>query len=111
MEWDKKSVLLLVDKFRERYYEMKKERNTDRLNFSAIWNRYLSSYGITLLQSPTRSKFRSDMPALFGRLMEMVNYENELVRDALIIMNPDRNSQYLIVPRETAQKILVLGLI
>jgi hypothetical protein len=111
MEWDRKSLLMLTDKFRERYYEMRKERPTDRRNFSVIWNRYLSSYGITLLQSPTKSKFRSDIPALLGRVMEVINYENDLVRDALIIGNPDRNSQYLLVPREAAQKILILGMI
>lgn len=111
MEWDKKSMLLLGDKLRERYYEMKKEKSTDRKNFSVIWNRYLSSYGVTLLQSPSKSKFKSDIPALLGRIMEIVNYENDLLRDALIIGNPDRAHQYLIVPREVAQKILVLGMI
>lgn len=111
MEWDRKAVLMFYEKIRERHGEMKKERRTDRRNFSTIWNHYLSGYGITLLQAPSKSKFRSDMPSLFLRMMEVVNYENERVRDALIISNPDRAMQYLLVPREVAEKILILGMI
>lgn len=111
MEWDRNAVATLYDRLRERRLEMKKERPTDRRNFSALWNRYLEGYGIVLLQSPAKSRFQSTIPALFGRLMDLINYENGLVRDALVVANPDRPHQYLVVPREAAEKILVLGMI
>lgn len=91
---------------------MQKERRTDRRNFSAVWNRYLETYGVSLLRTPESKKgFRSGPLMMFNLLVDLVNHDNEKVADALMIPNPDRINQYLLVPRESAQKILVLGMI
>lgn len=111
MDWNKKSVERVGILFSERWSAMRGERRTDRRNFSAIWNKYLEGYGVTLLVPPKDSKPYGHPTLLLRRLMDLINLQNERVSDALIVPNPDRHGQYLLVPREVAQKILVLGMI
>ncbi len=49
--------------------------------------------------------------ALFNNLLNLINYNNEMVADSVIIDNPDRLGQYILLKREMAEKILLLGMI
>lgn len=111
MEWDKKKVDLVYSGFLWRYASMKREARTDRRNFSAIWNKYLDGYGVTLLVPPGDPKNNGNPHLLLRMLIGVINEQNERVSDAILIGNPDRQNQYLLVPRDVAQKILVLGMI
>lgn len=109
MDWDNKALVRLYGLFRERHDQMRSEKNTDRKNLSAIWNSYLSTYGVTILRSDKKQVMvHADV---LKTLVDIINRRNEIVSDALVIINPDRPNQYLIVPRESAQKIVVLGMI
>lgn len=111
MEWDKKSVGLLSAAIRDAYNSRKMQARTDRMNFSAIWNKKLSEIGVTVLRAANPVTPRAGLVApMFQELVETVNYRNALVCDALMVPNPDRAHQFLLVPREVASKILVLGL-
>jgi len=109
MEWDKNALVRLYGLFHERHERMRSERKTDRKNLSALWNSYLSTYGVTLLRSDKKEVLVHG--EILRTLMDIINHRNDLVADALVIRNPDRPHQYLIVPRESAQKIIVLGMI
>jgi hypothetical protein len=109
MEWDEKALIRLYGLFQERHERMKSERRTDRKNLSALWNSYLSTYGVTLLRSDKKEVVVQG--EILKTLMDIINHRNELVAEALVIRNPDRPLQYIIVPRESAQKIIVLGMI
>ena len=108
MEWDNKALVRLYGLFHERHDRMRSEKRTDRKNLSVIWNSYLSTYGVTLLRSEKKVLSQGD---ILKKIVDIINHRNEVVSDALVILNPDRTNQYLIVPRESAQKIMVLGMI
>jgi hypothetical protein len=112
MDWNQQSVAELSNTVRRRHAEMQRERNTDRRNFSVIWNKYLTIYGAVVL-GVGRKDVKHDLPssALFNNLLHLINYNNEMVADALIIDNPDRLGQYIVIKREMAEKILVLGMV
>ncbi len=106
MEWSRESIVQL-----EMIIGMK-EKNTDRRNFSVIWNKYLTIYGATVL-GIHRKDVKHTVPsvALFNNLLNLINYNNEMVADSVIIDNPDRLGQYILLKREMAEKILLLGMI
>lgn len=111
MDWDKKTVEALQDLFSEKYMEMRSERKTDRRNFSAIWNKYLEGYGAEVLHNFQSRGTKNHVLFSLMNLMDLVNYRNEVVSDALIIKNPDRDGQYILVPRGMAARIMVLGML
>jgi hypothetical protein len=112
MEWNQQSVEDLKKIVRSRHREMQEDKGTDRRNFSVIWNRYLGAYGATVL-GISRRDVKHNVPsvALMSKLLNLINYNNEMVADALVIDNPDRLGQYILLKREMAEKILVLGMI
>lgn len=112
MEWDQKGIEEISRLLRVKHREMLEGHKTDRRNFSAIWNRYLGVYGVTLL-GVGRKDVKENAPsmALFINLVNMVNQRNDLVADALILDNPDRIGQFIVIKREMAEKILILGLV
>lgn len=114
-EWSAKANDDLYRLFRDKYRAMKEERRTDRRNFSAVWNKYLSSYSVTVLRDE-RASFPKNrrLPvyyASFLNLMDIVNYDNGSVAGRVMILNPDRQGQFLLVPREVAERVLFLGMI
>jgi hypothetical protein len=44
-------------------------------------------------------------------LIDMVNFRNGDISDALVIDNPDRPGQYILVQRDMAERIFVLGML
>jgi len=114
MDWDKKQVAELRVLFLRKHAEMRLRHKTDRRNFSAIWNRYLKNYGVKLLCDGSRggsSSIATRAGTLLNNLIELVNYSNEDVSGALLLDNPDRPGQYLIVQRDIAERIMVLGML
>lgn len=112
MEWDQKGIDELSRLLRRRHRQMQEEHKTDRRNLSAIWNRYLGVYGASLL-GVGRKDLKDNAPnmALFVNLVNIVNHNNDLIADSLILDNPDRIGQYIIMKRDMAEKILILGLV
>lgn len=111
MEWNKKSVESLEDLFLKKYFEMKEGSRTDRRNFSARWNKYLKGYEAEILHNFRLKGDRNGVSFTLGNLLDLVNYRNDVVSDALVIRNPDRIGQYILVPRGMAAKIMVLGML
>jgi hypothetical protein len=112
MEWSRESIVQLEMIIGMKHREMREEKNTDRRNFSVIWNKYLTIYGATVL-GIHRKDVKHTVPsvALFNNLLNLINYNNEMVADSVIIDNPDRLGQYILLKREMAEKILLLGMI
>jgi len=116
MDWDKKSLSELVGLFRKKHYHMRAELKTDRRNFSAIWNRYLENYGVILISDLTKSNkpYRNrylQTDRMLLNLIDMVNLRNGDISDALVLDNPDRPGQYILVQRDMAERIFVLGML
>lgn len=111
MEWNKKSVEHLQDIFSKKYAEMKQGNKTDRRNFSARWNKYLKGYGAEILHNFRGKGDNNHVTFTLFNLVDLVNYRNEVVSDALVIRNPDRMGQYILVPRGMAARIMVLGML
>lgn len=113
MDWDEKSVENLGGIFRRKYLEMKNSSPTDRRNFSAVWNKYLrDKYGATVLFNFHESaSWKVDIGHAFRNILNTINFDNRAVADALVIPNPDREGQFILVPREMASRIIVLGML
>lgn len=111
MEWNKQAISVLTDMVTKKWHDFNRETKTDRRNLSAIWNKYLNELGITLIREINTPDHKINTVGTMKMLLDTINYQNEKVSDAIIIGNPDRRSQFLLIPRETAARILVLGMI
>jgi hypothetical protein len=115
MEWNRETILRLSSLFLEKYNSMRGEVRTDRANMSALWNKYLKGYDIRVIRNQGHNR-KLAQGSQFGahhvvtNLINVINFHNEDVSDALIIDNPDRIGQYMLVPRGKAELILVLGM-
>ena len=110
MEWDTFSIIELKKVLYAKHREMRDSHKTDRRNFSAIWNRYLGVYGAVVLGIRKKDVVNNaSSHALLRNLIGIINDRNDLVAGALMIENPDRLGQFILIPRESAEKILVLG--
>lgn len=111
MEWDKKAISVLTDMVTKKWTEIGLSHKTDRRNRSAIWNKYLDEMGISLVRQTRYPDHKMSMAIMMQLVLDTINHQNEKVSDAIIIGNPDRRGQFLLVPREVASRILVLGMI
>jgi hypothetical protein len=115
MEWNQDTIHRLSNAFMEKYKSMIMGTRTDRANMSAIWNKYLKGYDIRVIRNHALNR-KGKLGAQLGTnyvvidLIRVINFHNEDVADALIIDNPDRIGQYMLVPRAKAEMILVLGM-
>jgi hypothetical protein len=105
MEWNRENLRLLEKAFLARWFRLKGENRTDRKNLSEIWNRKLRLLGISVL----RPKGKAESVGV-NDFVELLNFRNEQTADILCVSNPDRLGQFLIVPRDMASKILMLGM-
>lgn len=115
MEWNRETIQRLSSLFVEKYNSMKGEICTDRANMSALWNKYLKGYDIRVIRNHGHNRKDrlynlSNTHHVVSNLINVINFHNECVADALIIDNPDRIGQYILVPRSKAELILVLGM-
>lgn len=111
MEWDQKAIENLSSLFQQKYAEMKGAKKTDRRNFSAVWNKYLQGYGATVVFNFSNKDGKCHAIYTLQRILNLINRDNSKVSDALVISNPDRAGQFILVPREMASRIIVLGML
>lgn len=132
MVWDSTAISKLNELVFARHREFVLEQKTDRKNASALWNKYLKSYDVQLIKgvvkSPKRTiqralrntsvKYRLDgalydvsLPQMLREIIDLVNYRNDDVAGGLVVPNPDRSGQYILISREIAERILVFGMI
>jgi hypothetical protein len=115
MDWNKTSLDRLSLLFLDKHYKMGLELRTDRKNLSEHWNRHVEKhFGITIIRDIVHPKLNknnlSKSFSILNQLFELINFKNDLVKDAVIIKNPDRHGQYLVVPGDVAERILVFGM-
>lgn len=111
---DKDIVPSLERLFLERWQSMRISSKTDRRNLSAKWNRYLGNYGAEVLHNfRGRRTKESDAHVrhAFMNLVEIINRRNDRVAGSVVIKNPDRAGQFIILPRDMGERILVLGML
>jgi hypothetical protein len=125
MVWDSTAISKLNELVFARHRKFVLEQKTDRKNASALWNKYLKSYDVQLIKgvvkSPKRTiqralrntsvKYDVSLPQMLREIIDLVNYKNEDVSGGLVIPNPDRSGQYILISREIAERILVFGMI
>lgn len=117
MNWDDSAIEKLSAVFQEKYAQMfAPPNNTDRKNRSAVWNKYVKNYDIKIVRNDVPGKSKaSQVPRpsdiIIRNLIDFVNFKNESVANSLIIRNPDRYGQYILIPRDMAERILVIGMI
>lgn len=118
---------LLKDKWVEIRVRLHKESRGDPANISASWNAYIKGLGGMVvrgkgithrtvkrivggkLENQSRRK-DADPDAIFRELRDLLNFNNDLVSGKVMIANPDRFGQWLLVPSDVVERALVLGL-
>jgi hypothetical protein len=118
MTWDQPTIHKLTSLFSEKHEQMfgSLKIGGDRKNRSAIWNKYIKHYDIKIVRNdvPGKSQVSNISRAseiVLSNLIEFVNLKNDSVANSLIIRNPDRYGQWLLIPRDMAERILVIGMI
>ena len=118
MEWNNDIVVKLNGIFYEKYASMfgsDSSPNTDRKNRSAIWNKYLKNYDIKVIRNdvPGQQKhlLKLKNEVVLNNLIDLINFQNEKVVNSLIIRNPDRYGQWILISRDMAERILAIGMI
>lgn len=117
MEWNQTSLNRLYAAFSEKHYQMGVDLRTDRRNLSEHWNRHIQkNFGVKIVRDlPVQTK-NTDVRLIIQyrhmlkSLLDLINYENNLIQNCVVIKNPDRHGQYLIVPGDIAERILVFGM-
>lgn len=114
MDWNRATIEKLGGLFQERWGSMKNEKNTDRKNLSCHWNRYLKQYEARVIRFGDRKKdedYSNHRHKQLEGIIDLINYKNDEVSNGIIIPNPDRFSQYILIQRDMAERILVFGMI
>jgi hypothetical protein len=117
----------LKDKYMEIRGRLHKESRGDPANVSASWNAYIKGVGGRVVrgkgvthrtvkrivggkvENQSRRK-NSDPDAIFRELLDLLNFNNDQVSGKVMIANPDRIGQWLLVPSDVVERVLVLGL-
>jgi len=116
MDWNEATVQKLASLFEERWQSMREEKGTDRKNLSCHWNKYLKNYEARVIRfgdkkpKEPHSPYASSTRQLAG-IINLINFKNDEVANGLIINNPDRFGQYLLIQRDVAERILVFGML
>jgi len=92
------------------------ELKTDRKNLSSHWNLYLKRYEARVLRFGDRKPKEPHSPYVslsrqFNGIIDLVNFKNDEVSNGLVISNPDRHGQHILISRDMAERILVFGMI
>ena len=75
---------------------------------------YLKNFNIVQINNVEKGRkpdYHRSRDIVMRRLIECVNFQNETVSNGIILTNPDRVGQLLIVSRDIAERILVFGMI
>jgi hypothetical protein len=117
----------LKTKYVELSMKLSMESRGDRANVSASWNAYIKGLGGFVVRGKgvthrtvkrivggkvedvSRRK-DADTNAIFKELVDLLNFKNESVSDKVMVANPDRLGQWLLIPSDVVERALVLGL-
>lgn len=109
MDWNKDSLDRLSLVLQESWEKLRREKRTDRANLSHHWNLKLRGLDAEVVRH--KSSLGGYNPTLMVlEFIKIVNERNELVSDSVCVVNPDRPDQFLLIKRDVASKILMLGL-
>lgn len=117
----------LKDKYMDIRGRLHSESRGDRANVSASWNSYVKVLGGVVVRGKGvthrtvkkivggkvenhRSRKDSDTNAIFKELVDLLNFKNESVSGKVMVANPDRLGQWLLIPSDVVERALVLGL-
>lgn len=116
MDWNEATIQKLGVLFADRWQSMRDEKATDRKNLSCHWNKYLKNYEVRVLRFGERKPNEPGSPYLTASqrligFINLINFKNDEVANGLVIENPDRPGQYILIQRDVAERILVFGMI
>jgi len=114
MDWNQETVEKLSVLFHKKFHELFDKKWVDRKNRSAIWNKYIKNYNCKVVRNDIpKIMEKSDVRAsevVLQNILKLINYSNESIADHLVFRNPDRYGQWILIPRDVAERILVLGM-
>lgn len=110
MDWNKESVDRLSLILRESWENLRREKKTDRGNLSRIWNLKLRGIGAEVVRHRHLKSGAYNPNMMVAEFVTLVNVRNDLVSDSVCVCNPDRPYQFVLVKRDIAGKILMLGM-
>lgn len=108
MNFDEK----IVEKIFNLFYEKHEEITNKERDPTSAWNSYLKKYKIRVVNGFGKDHQKCE-ERILRHLVDIINFRNKEVVDCVVIENPHKQykKQLLIIPAETAQKILVIGMI
>lgn len=110
MDWNKDSLERLSVSLQESWDRLRREKRTDRANLSRIWNLKLAAVGAEVVRHRHLKSGACNPSLMISEFIKLINERNELVSDSVCVGNPDRPSQWIVMKRDVAGKILLLGL-
>ena len=122
MEWTRQDIKILEEAVFNRYDAFLEEHRTDRKNLSELWNRHILQIGVTGIRPKKKGKGKIVSKVMIAPppceyvaftahdIVDVINFRNSEVSDALCIRNPDRTEQFLLLSRDVASKIVMLGM-
>jgi hypothetical protein len=113
MIWDESTIEKLSAAFQEKHKQMFDRTSIDRKNRSALWNKYIKNYECKIIRNdvPGKSQVLRNSDIVIKNMVNLVNFRNDWLANSLVIPNPDRYGQWIIVSRDMAERILAIGMI
>lgn len=110
MDWNKDSLERLSLALQESWERLRREKKTDRGNLSLIWNTKLRGLGAEVVRHRHIKSGVYSPNLMVAELIRFINERNDLVSDSVCVGNPDRPDQFVVMKRDVASKILMLGM-
>ena len=110
MDWNKESLERLSLALQESLDRLRSEKRTDRGNLSRIWNLKLQGLDAEIVRHRHLSGEAYNPNLMVSELIRTINERNDLVSDSVCVENPDRPNQWILMKRDVASKILMLGM-
>lgn len=110
MDWNNESLDRLSLVLAESWEKLRRDKRTDRGNLSRIWNLKLKALGAEVVRHRQFNNGVYNPALMVAELIEIINARNDLVSDSVCVGNPDRSDQFVLMKRDIASKILMLGM-
>jgi hypothetical protein len=110
MDWNKDSLERLDLVLQEAWERLRLEKRTDRGNLSHLWNLKLTGVGAEVVRHRQLKSGAYNPGLMVSEFVRLMNERNDLVSDSVCVMNPDRAGQFVLMKRDVASKIMMLGL-
>jgi hypothetical protein len=106
MEWNQELIDRIFAIFKEKWQTF---AGLDRKNRSARWNAYLKQLGCNLAHDLSKRRVEGPTTTM-NDLVRLINLRNSEVADGILISNPDRAFQFIVLSRDLAERCLMLGM-